>query len=81
MVTVHINFHDLPLVSMATERTLPVDKIKRLTLSETYKIFSDPEVTKQLFPGRYFVVGYGSWLPITTNERNLRHVAIRTDIQ
>ena len=80
MVTVNVNCQGIPFVAKETESTPSARVIRRLTLSESYKIFSDAELVKDLFPGKYFSVDYGSWLPILTSETNLRHVAMHRDV-
>ena len=54
--------------------------IRSLNLSETYKILSDPDIRKDLFPGKYFLAGYGSWTPYLSTFSNLRHVAMASDV-
>ena len=80
MVTIEINCRDIPFFAVGTEFIPSFKEIKRLTLSENYKIFSDAELWKDLFPEKYFSVDFGSWLPILTNETNLRHVAMHRDV-
>ena len=80
MVTINVNCQDIPLVARETESKSSAREIRRLTLIESYKIFSDVELVKDLFPGKYFSVDYGSWLPILISETNLRHVAMHRDV-
>ena len=70
----------MPSVSMATSHLLSVSNIRRVNLSETYKILSDPQIRKELFPGKYFVAGYGSWAPYLSTFSNLRQVAMVSDV-
>ena len=63
---------------MATSYLLTGSNIRRVNLSETYKILSDPENRKELFPGNYF--GCGKWTPYLSTFSNLRHVAMGSDI-
>ena len=65
---------------MATSHLLSVSNIRRLNLSETYKILSDPQIRKDLFPGKYFVAGCGSWTPYLSTFSNLRQVAMGSGV-
>ena len=65
---------------MATSHLLSVSNIRRLNLSETYKILSDPQIRKNLFPGKYFVAGNGPWTPYLSNSSSLRQVAMESDV-
>ena len=80
MVTINVNCQDIPFVATETELTPSAWEIRQLTLTESYKIFSDAELVKDLFPGKYFCVDYGSMLPILISETNLRHVARHRDV-
>ena len=76
----NITDEDLTSVSMATNHLVPASNIRRLNLSETYKILSDQHIRKDLFQGKYFLAGYGSWTPYLSTFSNLRHVAMASDV-
>ena len=78
--SLRITDEDLSSVSMTTSHLVPMSNIRRLNLSETYKILSDPQIRKDLFPGKYFVAGYGSWTPYLSTFSNLRQVAMASYI-
>ena len=67
------------VVSTVTPSYIPVQNIKRLTLSESYKVLLDPHNQKQLFPEGYFGLPC-LWFPCAANDRNLRAAACRNDV-
>ena len=67
------------LASVVTPNHIPVQDVKRLTLSESYKVLLDPNNQKRLFPQGYL----GSpnlWFPYVANDKNLRAEACRNDV-
>ena len=58
---------------------IPVQDVKRLTLSESYKVFMDPQNQTHLFPEGYLCVP-GFWMPYRANNRTLRAEACRNDV-
>ena len=75
-MTIHFGCSDIPF----DMETRPVCKIRRLNLTEVCKISSYPKLLRDLLPEKYFSADYGSWLPMVTNESNLRLVAMQRDV-
>ena len=65
---------------MATSHLVSMSTVRRLNLSETYKIFSNSQIRKDLFPGKYFVAGNGPWTPYLSDVSDLRQVAMESDV-
>ena len=62
-----------------SEPSVPVHRIKRLSLDQSTPIFSDAATKAKLFPHEYFVTWY-NWSPFLTNEASLKFVAKITDV-
>ena len=59
--------------------SVPVHRIKRLSLDQSIRIFSDSATRNKLFPYEYFVTWY-FWCPFLTDEASLKLVAKLTDV-
>ncbi len=66
-----VNKDDL-LKMFSDEVHIPVNKIRRLGVSDCQQLFSRPSTRSRLFPDD--IVATGMWLPFATNEDSLKNV-------
>ena len=59
--------------------SVPVHRIKRLSLDQSTRIFTDAATRTKLFPHEYFVALF-FWCPFLTNEASLKYAAKVTDV-
>ena len=62
-----------------SEPSVPVHRIKRLSLDQIALIFSDAATRSKLFPHEYFVALF-FWSPFLTNEGSLKYATRVTDV-
>ena len=62
-----------------SEPSVPVHRIKRLSLDQSARIFSDAATRTKLFPHEYFVALF-FWCPFRTDEVSLKYAARLTDV-
>ena len=78
MYTFDIDNNNIQLF-VQNEPSVPVNRIQRLSLSQSSQIFSDTSSRSSLFPAEYLVVWY-FWNPFPVNEASLNYIARITDV-
>ena len=75
----NITCDDLEKTPNYIPQEVPIQKIKQLNLSQSYKILTDPDIQERLFPDEYFGVTL-CWMPYLVNNRNLKSAALTDDV-
>ena len=75
----NVTSDDLKKVPSYVPRDIQIDTVKQLNLSQSYKVLTNPENKRKLFPGQYFGISM-LWWPYLLNVQNLRAAAQTNDV-